>query len=132
MGSIASASNQARMIAALTDDRVETGDLKGVNFPQIEKAIMDDIQSPWGSNGWRSTNVIIEVPTGKKPTAASHRAERNACMHMQQHDEVDPDTDPFPRHKLTVCGVRTRSLLHTMVETIQEDLPTREIHWHVS
>jgi len=118
------------MTAALTDKRVNTRDLEGVNFPQIEKEIMDDIQSPCGGNGWRRTDVIIEVPTGKKSTANSRHTEKRARTHMQHHDKVDPDADPFPWHKLTVSGVRTRSLLHTMIETIQEDLPTREVHWH--
>jgi hypothetical protein len=36
MGGIASASNQAQMTAALTDEHVNPCDLKGVNFPQIE------------------------------------------------------------------------------------------------
>ena len=130
MGGVASASNRALMITILTDGRVNTCDLIDVNFPRIEKEIMEDIQSPWGGNGWRRTNVIIEVPTGKKPTVASRRAEMNARARMRRHDEVDPDADPFPRHKLTIHGVRTRSLLRTMVEAIQEDLPTTEIHWH--
>ena len=130
MGGIASTSNRAQMTAVLTDKRVKTCDLEGVNFPQLEKEIMDDVQSPCGGNGWRRTNIIIEVPTGKKSTASSRRVERNARARMQRHDEVDPDADPFPRHKLIISSVRTRSLLHTMVETIQEDLPTGEVHWH--
>ena len=130
MGGVASASNRTHMTAVLTNKQFNTCDLEGVNFPQLEKLIMDDVQSPCGGNGWRRTNVVIEVPTGKKSTAGSRRAERNACVRMQRHDEVDPDADPFPRHKLTISGIRTRSLLHTMIETIQEDLPTGEVHWH--
>lgn len=130
MGGVASASNRTKMTAALTDERINLSDLKGVNFSQIEREITDNIQSPCGGNGWRRTNIIIEVPTGKKSTAVSRRAERNARASRQRHDEVDLDADPFPWHKLTITGVCTRSLLHTMVETIQEDLPTREIHWH--
>ena len=107
MGGIASASNRAQMTAVLTDKRVKTCDLEGVNFPQLEKEIMDDVQSPCGGNGWRRTNIIIEVPTGKKSTASSRRVERNARTRMQRHDEVDPDADPFPWHKLIISGVRT-------------------------
>ena len=84
------------MTAALTDKRVNTRDLEGVNFPQIEKEIMDDIQSPCGGNGWCRTDVIMEVPTGKKSTANSRRTEKRAHVRMQHHDEVDPDADPFP------------------------------------
>jgi len=31
---------------------------------------------------------------------------------------------------VTIHDVRTRSLLHTMIETIQEDSTGRELHWH--
>ena len=83
MGGVASASNQTKMTAALTDERINLSDLKGVNFSQIEREITDNIQSPCGGNGWRRTNIIIEVPTGKKSTAASHRAGRNARARRQ-------------------------------------------------
>ncbi|KAH8981633.1 hypothetical protein EDB92DRAFT_176878 [Lactarius akahatsu] len=130
MGGIVSASSRASMTKTLRDERFKTCDLEGVNFLGIEKKITDDIQSPWGGNGWRRTNIIIEVPTGKKPTMASRRAETNMRARMRRHDQVDPDADPYPRHKLPIHDVRTRSLLHTMVEAVQEDLPSREIHWH--
>ena len=52
MGGIALASNWTKMTAALTDERVNLCDLKGVNFSQIEREITDDIQSPCGGNGW--------------------------------------------------------------------------------
>ena len=107
MGGVASASNRTHMTAGLTDKRFNTCDLEGVNFPQLEKLIMDDVQLPCSGNGWHHTNVIIKVPTGKKSTASSHRAERNACMCMQRHDKVDPDANPFPWHKLTISGIRT-------------------------
>lgn len=130
MCGIMSSANRASILALFLDPRFKTADLKDTNFPQIEKQLKDDIQLPWGGNGWRRSNVVIEVPTGLKPTAASRRAEANAHARAQRHDEIDPDADPYPLHRLVIHDVRTRSLLQTMVETIQEDSTGKELHWH--
>jgi len=78
-----SSANRALVMAVLLNLHFKATDLKGVNFPQIEKQLKDDIQSPWGGNGWRRSNVVIEVPTGSKPTAASRCTEANARARAQ-------------------------------------------------
>jgi hypothetical protein len=72
-----SAANRALMLNTLRDPRFNTDDLDGVNFQEIEEQLRDDVQSPWGGNGWRRTTIVIDVPIGSKPTAASRRAEAN-------------------------------------------------------
>jgi hypothetical protein len=125
-----SSSNRTLMLSTLRDPRFEASDLDGVNFQEIEAQLREDVQSPWGGNGWRQTTIVIDVPIGSKSTAASRRAEANARARARRNDEVDPDADPYPRHKFSIPDVRTRSLLHTMVETVQEDLLSKELHWH--
>ncbi len=130
MCGIVSASSREMMTISLRDKHFKTSDIEGINFSQIEKQITDDVQSPWGGNGWKRSNIIIEIPTGAKPTAASCRMEVNMRTRLQRHDEVDPNADPYPRHKISIPNVRTRSLVHSMVETVQEDLAAGELHWH--
>ncbi|KAH9011740.1 hypothetical protein EDB85DRAFT_2159661 [Lactarius pseudohatsudake] len=130
MSGVLTSSNRTLMANMLTDERFKNEDIKVVNFSKIEKLLADDVQSPWGGNGWKRSTVVIEVPTGLKPTAASRRKEQNERARRQRHDEVDPDADPYPRHRVPIHGVRTRSLLHTMLETIQEDSVSKELHWH--
>jgi hypothetical protein len=125
-----SAANRTMMLNTLRDPRFNADDLDGVNFQKIEEQLRDDVQSPWGGNGWRRTTIIIDVPIGSKPTAASRRAEANTRARARRNDEVDPDADPYPRHKFSIPDIRTRSLVHTMVETVQEDLLSKELHWH--
>lgn len=73
-----SSSNRALMLSTLRDPRFEASDLDGVNFQEIEEQLREDVQSPWGGNGWHRTTIVIDVPIGSKPTAASRRAEANA------------------------------------------------------
>jgi hypothetical protein len=95
MQGVISSLGHASITKVILDKHFDSADLDGVNFANIEKQIAMDVQSPWGSNGWRRDTIIIEVPTGQKPTAASHRAAANAQAHSQRHDKVDPDADPF-------------------------------------
>lgn len=122
--------NREMMTTTLSDTRFKPSDIKGVRFSEIEKQIADDVQSPWGANGWRRSDLVIEIPTGTKPNATSRRMEANARARMQRHDTLDPDADPYPRHRISIPNVRTRSLVHCMVETVQEDMGTGELHWH--
>jgi hypothetical protein len=132
MCGVASTANQEMMTSMLCDKHFKKEDIEGIKFSCIEKQITSDNQSPWGgrSNGWRQDNVIIEVPTGEKPTVASRRVEATVRARQQRHDKVDPDADPYPRHKISIPDIRTRSLVSCMVETIQEDLAAGELHWH--
>lgn len=132
MCGVASTANREMMTNTLRDKRFRKDDIEGINFSRIEKQIASDNQSPWGGhgNGWRRDNVIIEVPTGDKRTVASRRVEATTRARQQRHDEVDPDADPYPRHKISIPDIRTRSLVSCMVETIQEDLAAGELHWH--
>jgi hypothetical protein len=126
---VVSASGRTSMAKVVLDERFKTTDLIGVDFAAIEKKLSMDIQSPWGGNGWRRNTIVIEVPTGIKPTAASRRAEANARARSRRHNEVDPDGDPFPVYKVPVYDVRTRSLTQTMLETIQDGNST-ELTWY--
>ena len=74
--------------------------------------------------------MIIEIPTGAKPTVASCRMEANKCARRQQHNEMDPNTDPYPQHKIPIPDVCTRSLVSCLVDAIQEDLGAGNLHWH--
>ena len=125
-----SASGRTSFTKVLLDKRFKNQDLAGVDFTAIEKGLASDIQSPWGSNGWRRNTILIEVPTGKKPTAASRRTAANAHSRNQRHDEVDPDADPFPVYKVPIHDVRTRSLTQTMLESIQDKSNTTAFHWY--
>ena len=130
MCGVASNSNREKMLNILHDKRFKLNDIQDINFSQIEKQITTNNQSPWGGNGWRRDSVIIEIPTGAKPTVASRRMEANERARRQRHDEVDPSADPYPRHKIPIPDVRTRSLVSCLVDTIQEDLGASDLHWH--
>ena len=130
MRGIVSSSGRSLIADVMLDKRFKNLDIQGVDFQAIEKQLAMDIQSPWGSNGWRRNTIVIEVPTGKKPTAASHRMEANARAHSQRHNEVDPDREPFLVHKIPVHNVRTRSLLQTMLETIQDSSNSSGLNWY--
>lgn len=130
MQGVLSSSNRASMVKVLADEHFEAKDLEGVDFTAIEKQLAMDVQSPWGGNGWRRNTIIIEVPTGKKLTAASRRTEANARVRSQRHDEVDPDSDLFPVYKVPIHDIRTRSLTQTMLETIQEGRNSTALHWY--
>ena len=56
--------------------------------------------------------------------------EANERARRQRHDEVDPSADPYPRHKIPIPDVHTRSLVSCLVDTIQEDLGASDLHWH--
>ncbi|KAH9051666.1 hypothetical protein EDB87DRAFT_1735076 [Lactarius vividus] len=130
MQGVVSSSNWASMAKVLLDQHFESKQLDGVDFTAIENKIAMDIQSPWGGNGWQHNTIIIEVPTGKKPTAASCHMEANARAHSRRHDEVDPDRDPFPVYKIPIHDIRTCSLMQTMLETIQEGRNSMALHWY--
>ena len=130
MRGIVSSSGRSLIAEVMLDKRFKTLDIQGVNFQAIEKQLAMDVQSPWGSNGWRRNTIVIEVPTGKKPTAASRRMEANARACSQRHDEVDPDREPFQVYKIPVHNVRTRSLLQTMLETIQDSSNSSGLNWY--
>ena len=129
MQGIVSSSGRSSIAEVICDKRFKTTDLD-VNFMTIEKQIASDIQSPWGGNGWRRDTIIIEVPTGRKPTAASRRMVANMRARNRQHDEVDPDADPYIVYKVPIHDVRTRSLTQTMLETIQDGSNSAALHWY--
>lgn len=125
-----SASGRASFTKVLLNERFKTQDLAGVDFAAIEKELASDNQSPWGGNGWRRSTILVEVPTGKKSTAASRRTAANARSRNQRHNEVDPDADPFPVYKVPIHDVRTRSLTQTMLESIQDRSKSMDFHWY--
>ena len=129
MQGIVSSSGRSSIIDVIRDKHFKTTDLD-VTFTTIEKQIAADVQSPWGGNGWRRDTIIIEVPTGKKPTAASRRVAANARTRNRQHDEVDPDADSYTVYKVPIHDVRTRSLTQTMLETIQDSNNSVALHWY--
>ena len=130
MKGVVSSSGRASIAKVLLDKCFKNEDLAGVDFAAIEKELAMDIQSPWGGNGWRHSTIIIEVPTGKKTTAASRCIAANARACNQRHDEVDPDADPFPVYKVPIHDVRTRSLTQTMLESIQDRNNSTALHWN--
>ena len=107
MQGVVSSSGRASITKVLCDQHFKKEDLAGVDFAAIEKDLSMDIQSPWGGNGWRRDTILIEVPTGKKPTAASRCMAANMRAQNQRHDEVDPNADLFPVHKIPIHNVRT-------------------------
>jgi hypothetical protein len=129
MKGVVSSAGRASITSVLLDKRFKNDDLDGVDFSAIEKELAADIQSPWGSNGWRRSTIIIEVPTGKKSTVASRRVAANARARSQRRDEVDPDADPFPVYKVPIHNIRTRSLTQTMLESIQDGSNSTALHW---
>lgn len=130
MRGVVSSSGRSLIAEVMLDKRFKNIDIQGVDFKAIEKQLAMDVQSPWGSNGWRDNTIVIEVPTGKKPTAASRRMAANARARSQRHDEVDPDEEPFLVHKIPVHNVRTRSLLQTMLESIQDSNNSSGLNWY--
>ena len=129
MQGIVSSTGRSSIAKVICDKRFKTTDLD-VNFTTIEKQIATDVQSPWGGNGWRCDTIIIEVPTGRKPTVASRRMEANERARNRQHDEVDPDADLYTVYKVPIHDVRTRSLTQTMLETIQDSSNSAALHWY--
>jgi hypothetical protein len=74
-----SSSNCALMLNTLCDPHFEASNLDGVNFQEIEEQLREDVQSPWGGNGWHWNTIFIDIPTGLKSTAASCCTDANAC-----------------------------------------------------
>ncbi|TFY53731.1 hypothetical protein EVG20_g9986 [Dentipellis fragilis] len=105
-------------------------DALGIDYSAIEKRISEDIQSPWGSNGWRRSTLVLEIPTGIKATKASEREHARVRASAKRHDEVDPDADPYCIHKIPIYDVRTRSLTHLLRETASENPAFKEAHVH--
>jgi hypothetical protein len=130
MHGVVSSQGHASIVKTLSNKRFINEDLAGIDFPAIEKKLTVDIQSPWGSNGWQCDTILIEVPTGIKPTAASRRMAANARACSRQHDEVDPDADLFPVYKVPIHNIRTRSLMHTMLEIIQDGSNSAALQWY--
>jgi len=126
---VVSISDRTTFTKMLLDKRFNNEDLAGVDFPAIEKELATDIQSPWGGNGWRRSTILIEVPTGKKPTKGSRRTAASTRARNQRYNEVDPDADHFLVHKLPIHNVRTRSLTQTMLEIIQDESTLTALHW---
>ena len=129
MRGVISSSGRTSIVDAILNEQFKSADLVGVDFTATEKQVAMDVQSPWGGNGWRRNTIIIEVPTGQKPTAASRRMAANARARSQRYDEVDPNADPFVVYKLPIHDVRTRSLTQTMLEAIQDGRNSAELHW---
>ena len=67
----------------LIDKHFNNEDLVGINFAGIEKELAADVQSPWGSNGWRHSTILIEVPTGEK-------AHKRFTPHNSKHTCTQP------------------------------------------
>ena len=83
MRGVISSSGHTSIVDAILNKQFKSADLVGVDFTAIEKQVAMDVQSPWGGNGWWCNTIIIKVPTGQKPTAASHRMAANARARSQ-------------------------------------------------
>ena len=77
MCGVASNSNRDKMTNTLRNKNFKLIDIQDINFSEIVKQITTNHQSPWGGNGWRRDNVIIEIPTGAKLTVALRRMQAN-------------------------------------------------------
>jgi hypothetical protein len=85
---------------------------------RIEKEIQQDVQNPWGTNGWKSSTAYIQVPNGIKPTKDSRRRA------SKKRDTDDQEV------RIPIYDVRHRSLTHVMREVAHEDSSAKRFHWH--
>ncbi len=114
----------------ITDPDFSNKDVRGVNFNKIDDQLAKDMQSPWGSNGWKSSSVTVEIPTGKKQTKAVRKERAQATQDARRHGEVDPEADEFPVHRFKVDNIRHRSLVHVLRSAVEDDHSSRGFHWH--
>ncbi|EIW76332.1 hypothetical protein CONPUDRAFT_15727, partial [Coniophora puteana RWD-64-598 SS2] len=115
-------SNAARddMTSVLGDPLFDIADIQGVNFPAIEREVSADVQSPWGSNGWRRSGVAIEVPSSAKSTNKPSFLRFGQPSHTRSHAE----------NNCVINDVRTRSLVQVLQESAAEHSLATECHWH--
>ncbi|KAI5890309.1 uncharacterized protein SCHCODRAFT_02702895 [Schizophyllum commune H4-8] len=114
----------------LLDDRFNPTDLCDVDFDKIDKLLAEDVQSPHGGSGWRTSSVVINVPTGAKESAAARDDNRRHTAAMRRHalDLGEGTRDAFVPY--TLEGVCTRSLVHIMRSVLTEDPSSVDFHWH--
>ncbi|PBK60412.1 hypothetical protein ARMSODRAFT_898121 [Armillaria solidipes] len=118
-----------RLQDILTAPTFRTEDLVGVNFDSIDKKLAEDVQSPWGGNGWTTSSVTVKVPTGTKQTKSVKKQKARAAQTARRHDDVDAHADRVAIHKFIVSDIHHRSLLHILKSAI-EDGDAEDFHWH--
>ncbi|SJL10770.1 uncharacterized protein ARMOST_14164 [Armillaria ostoyae] len=118
-----------RLQDILTAPTFRTEDLVGVDFDSIDKKLAEDVQSPWGGNGWTTSSVTVKVPTGTKQTKSVKKQKARAAQAACRHDDVDVHADRVAIHKFIVSDIHHRSLLHILRSAI-EDGDAEDFHWH--
>ncbi|KAH7924391.1 hypothetical protein BV22DRAFT_1195981 [Leucogyrophana mollusca] len=104
-------------------------DLRDVNFEKIDEELAEDQESPWEGNGWVSSTITIDIPTGQKTTKASRRAKANSAQSARRHDEIDPDAPEIETNKFSINGFHHRNLLAVVREAF-ESSSAKRFHFH--
>lgn len=126
-----SIADRQALLDVLLADGFDTEDLRGVNFSRIDKILSkpEEVDAPWEGNGWMSSTVTIELPTGVKETKASKRAKASAAARAKRLDEVDPEAEKISTRKFSIPHFHHRSLIHVMRSVIEGD-EGKGFHWH--
>lgn len=113
----------------LLDPRFNNQDLAGVNFDALDKEVARDPQNPWDSDGWKKSPLVIEVPTGIKPTRATQQEATRERQRQQRHGERDLEADKVFRHQIQIFDVKHRNLLHITREGCAEHATATKLHF---
>lgn len=124
-----SKSDRKKLQELLVDPRFDAMDLNGVNFDALDKEVAQDPQNPWDSTGWNSSPLVIEVPSGVKPTRAAQLDAQRERQRQRRHGELDLDASDVFRHEIKIFDVNHRSLLHILQEGVSEHSTATQLHF---
>ena len=132
-GTSKSRNDRDALQALITHPDFEPADIGGVNFRQIEEELRGrSSQGNWEQQrGWRSSDISIGVPTGKKKTASVKKDEAGHEARMRRAPRPPPsskaDIDGFP---LPVGKFHYRPICEVIRETFSRDPAARSFHYH--
>ncbi|KZV64559.1 hypothetical protein PENSPDRAFT_561883, partial [Peniophora sp. CONT] len=124
-----SKSDRKEMQELLLDPRFKNKDLAGVNFDALDKEVARDPQNPWDSDGWKKSPLVIEIPTGIKPTRATQQEANRERQRQQRRGERDLEADKVFRHQVQIFDVNHRNLLHITREGCAEHATATQLHF---
>ena len=117
----------------ITHLNFEPEDIEDTNFRQIEEELRGrSSRNRWEQQrGWRTSEIHIRIPTGKKQTVPVRRANAAHQARMQNAPCPPPsahaDLEGFP---LSAGQFHYRSISEVIRETFSSDPATRSFHYH--
>jgi hypothetical protein len=132
-GTSKSRNDRDALQALITHPDFKPDDIKDTKFRQIEEELRGrSARNNWEQErGWRTSDIYIGIPTGKKQTAAVRRENAAHEARVQNAPHPPPsakaDLDGFP---IFVGGFHHRSICEVIRETFSLDPAARSFHYH--